>query len=353
MDLSRQYTLELIGALVAIPVLLSIGLAVRRWLVVRLRVPLGLRSKMAIGAFSAFVPIQIYQWIVQAQVVAKTKGPSDIAVDGAAAPALPFLFPEPLLQALLALLIFFTAFTAVQLVRRYFWDGWFEAHTEAKAPKFLSDIGSACIIGVALLFIVTGVYHKDLGGLQLGSTVSVAVLGFASQDLLGNLMSGVALHIGSPFRRGDWLLIDQRKLQVCEVNWRSTRMRTPDNVLVDIPNKTIAGGTIVNLSAPTAERALSVVIGFDHSAEPDQVKRSLEEVARSVAVVMPEPAPRAILKEFGESAIQYEVTFWVAREEDITSAADSVRTGIWHEARRVGFRMPFPRRHIRIERHRP
>lgn len=349
MDLSRQYTLELIGALCLIPLLLSISLALGRWMERRAQVPLGVRFRLGAVFLWSYLPLAGYQLLVTSQSAAQSKGPSDVLVDGAAAPPKPFLFPEELLQALLALSIFFAALVAVKLVRRYFWDGWFERTQEAEAPKFVSDIGSACILGLALVVIATGVYHKDLSGLRLGSTVSVAVLGFASQDLLGNLLSGIALQIGSPFRKGDWLLVDGRRLQVKEVNWRSTRMRSPDNILVDVPNKTIAGGTITNLSAPTQERASSVQIGFEYSASPQEVKACLVKAALSASGVMQDPPPRAFLKEFADSSIRYELCFWVEREERLQEAADAVRSAIWEEAKKSGLNMPFPTHTLHIE----
>jgi small-conductance mechanosensitive channel len=339
MDIARQYTLELVCALLAIPILLSTGLAVRRLLVNRYRVPLGIRYKIACAALSVHLPLFIYQWAVESQFAAAAKTPADVAVDGAAAPVSPFLFSESLLQALLSVTILFCALTLAQLVRKYFWDEWFEKTMEAEAPKFLSDIGSACIVGLSLVLIATGVYHKDLSGLELGSTVSVAVLGFASQDLLGNLLSGIALQIGSPFKKGDWLLINSRRLQVQEVNWRSTRMRSSENVLVDVPNKTIAGGTIINLSAPTAERALRIVVGFDQSAPPEEVKECLLSAARTARKVLSTPAPRAVLKDFSDTAIRYELVFWVPDEDSTVEASDSVQTTIWHAAKRSGLKL--------------
>jgi small-conductance mechanosensitive channel len=350
MDISRLYTLELISALVSVPLLLLITLSLGRWFVRHFRAPLGVRYRIACSALCSWLPLAIYQFVVSAQLAAHSKAPTDVRVDGAAAAPEPFLFPEELLQGLLALSILFSAFVAVQLVRKYFWDGWFERTQDAEAPKFLSDIGSACIIGISIVLILTGVYHKDLSGLQLGSTVSVAVLGFASQDLLGNLLSGVALQIGSPFRKGDWLLLDGKRLQVQEVNWRSTRMRSPDNVLVDVPNKTIAGGTIVNLSAPTPERASTVLVGFEYTAPPEQVKACLIFAASTAKLVMATPPPSALLKDFGDSAVHYEVAFWVAKEEDLTEACDAVRTSIWYEAQKKNLKMPFPMRTLRIER---
>jgi hypothetical protein len=333
MEIDRKYTLELVCALLSIPVFLSTGLALRRLLVNRFRVPLGIRYKIACAALSTHLPLFVYQWVAQSQYAASTKTPTDVAVENATAPVQPFFFPESLLQGLLAVSILFCALTLVQLVRKYFWDDWFEKTTESEAPKFLSDIGSACFVGLSLLLIATGVYHKDLSVLELGSTVSVAVLGFASQDLLGNLLSGIALQIGSPFKKSDWLLIDSRRLQVQEVNWRSTRMRSLENVMVDVPNKTIAGGTIVNLSAPTAERALRITVGFDHAAPPEEVKECLLNAARTAHYVLSSPPPRAALKEFTEAAVRYELVFWVPNEEASTEATDSVQTRLWHAAK--------------------
>lgn len=346
-----QYTLELISSLVAVPVLLVSFLALGRVLLRRMRVPLGLRYKLAVAAFSVYVPLKVYQVLVAGQVAASTKvGAIDVKVDGAVVPVMPVLLPESLLQSFLAAGIFFAALLAVSLVQKYFWDGWFERTQANRAPKFISDIGSVLIVGVALLFIAQVVYKLDLSGLQLGSTVSVAVIGFASQDLLGNLLSGMALQIASPFKRGDWLMLDGRRLQVIEVNWRATRLRSPDNVLVEVPNKTIAGGTITNLSAPTMERASSVVLNFEYSAAPEAVKACLKNAALQSPGVLPEPPPKAVLKDFGESGIHYEVSFWVAKEESLVDVADAVKTSIWHEARRSGFKMPFPVRSIQIER---
>jgi small-conductance mechanosensitive channel len=147
------------------------------------------------------------------------------------------------------------------------------------------------------------------------------------------------LQIGSPFKKGDWLLIDSRRLQVQEVNWRSTRMRSPENVMVDVPNKTIAGGTIVNLSAPTLERALRVTVGFDHAAPPEEVKECLLNAARTARHVLSSPPPKAALKEFAEAAVRYELVFWVPNEETSMEATDSVQTRLWHAAKHSNLKL--------------
>ncbi|MEK0444790.1 MAG: hypothetical protein RLZZ399_111 [Verrucomicrobiota bacterium] len=152
--------------------------------------------------------------------------------------------------------------------------------------------------------------------------------------------------MASPFKPGDWLQLDGRRLQVLEVNWRATRMRSPDNVLVEVPNKTVAGGTIVNLSAPTQERASSVLVGLEYSAAPEAVKACLKASAERTPGVLLDPPPRVVLKDFGESAVQYEVSFWVANEETLAEASDTLRTHIWYDLQKSGFRTPYPMRKV-------
>ena len=85
MEIARQYTLELVSALLAIPLLLSTSLAARRLLVSRYRIPLGARFKIACAAISAHLPLFIYQWTVEAQFATHSATPKDVAVENATA----------------------------------------------------------------------------------------------------------------------------------------------------------------------------------------------------------------------------------------------------------------------------
>src|SRR5437764_102471 len=73
-------------------------------------------------------------------------------------------------------------------------------------------------------------YGQSITGVILPSTVLVGIIGWAMQDLLGNVIAGVALQLGKPFKTGDWLVVDKTFGEVIEVNWRSTRLRTNDQI---------------------------------------------------------------------------------------------------------------------------
>ena len=249
-----------------------------------------------------------------------------------------------------AITLLLGVFVFLSLVRRYFWEGWFERQSQMKAPKFLSQLVGLVVVVAAGLFVAGIIYGKSIQGAVLGSTVFVGIVGFAMQDLLGNIIAGVALEIGKPFKPGDWLVVDGKHAEVIEVNWRSTRLRNNDAVYIDIPNKTIAGSTIVNLSYPTREHAIRLTVGFDYGVPPNFVKDCMVRAAASAPGVMQKPPPKVFLKDFADSAIHYEIKFWLDDESRFNDIVDAIKTNVWYEAQRNGIRIPFPIRTVQIER---
>ena len=240
--------------------------------------------------------------------------------------------------------------TFLALMRRFFWEGWFERTQKTRAPKFLSQIIGLLIFVVALLFVVGGIYGQSIQGAVFGSTIVLGVVGFAMQDLLGNIIAGVALELGKPFRVGDWLVVEHQHAEVIEVNWRSTRLRTNDDVYLDIPNKSIVGATITNLTFPTRQHAIRLSVGFDSAVPPNFIKDVIARAAGEVKGVLSSPAPKVFLKDFVDSAVQYEIKFWLEDESKFNDIVDGIRTNVWYAAQRANIRIPFPIRTLHVER---
>ncbi|MGB8168779.1 MAG: mechanosensitive ion channel domain-containing protein, partial [Chthoniobacteraceae bacterium] len=232
-----------------------------------------------------------------------------IYIPGAFSPAA-FSWQPALAMHLAAAAVLLGVGCLLALIRRFFWEGWFERTQKTRAPKFLSQIIGLIIFVIALLVVVGGIYGQSIQGAVFGSTIVLGVVGFAMQDLLGNIIAGVALELGKPFRIGDWLVVEHQHAEVIEVNWRSTRLRTNDDVYLDIPNKSIVGATITNLTFPTRQHALRMVVGFDYGVPPNFIKDVIARAAAEARGVLPTPAPKVYLKDFGESSVLYEIKFW-------------------------------------------
>jgi small-conductance mechanosensitive channel len=236
------------------------------------------------------------------------------------------------------------------LIRRFFWEGWFERTQKTRAPKFLSQIFSLLLFIAALLVVIGGIYNQSIQGAVFGSTIVLGIVGFAMQDLLGNIIAGIALELGKPFRVGDWLVVEGQHAEVMEVNWRSTRLRTNDDVYLDIPNKNIVGTTIINLTYPARAHAIRLVVGFDYSVPPNYIKDVMARAASEVNGVLATPKTKVFFRDFGESAVHYEIKFWLEDESKFNDIVDGIRTNVWYAAQRANIRIPFPIRTLHIER---
>ena len=240
----------------------------------------------------------------------------------------------------------------VALINRYVWDYYYETRRQITIPKLLREFTAAVIFLIALLLVLSIGYRAQaqLTGLLAGSGVIAIILGFGMQNLLSTLIAGAELQIGRPYKLGDWLQIGEHIGQVAEINWADTRLRTNDAVSIEIPNNKIVEGTIINLSAPTPLHAMRITVGADYTVPPNRVKEALRRAASNAEGIVLDPAPKAYLKDFGDSAILYEIKFWMTTHDGFNDLCDAIRTNIWYEFKRQNINIPFPIRTLQVER---
>src|ERR1041384_1283516 len=158
----------------------------------------------------------------------------------------------------------------VALVNRYVWDLYYEKKRQTTIPHFLREVVGGIIFLIVLLLVLSYGYHAEaqLKGLLAGSGVVAIIVGFAGQNLFAGIIGGISIQLNRPYKVGDWLQVGERFAEVMEINWRSTRLRTNDNIYLDIPNNEIVRQTIVNLHYPTELHAIRVRIGIDYNTPP-------------------------------------------------------------------------------------
>jgi small-conductance mechanosensitive channel/CRP-like cAMP-binding protein len=250
-----------------------------------------------------------------------------------------------------AVFLLSTAFV-VALLDRYLWDAYWEKKRRATIPQFLRQVVALFIYLIALLLVLSVGYHAqgELKGLLAGSGVAAIIIGFATQDLFGGIISGIALQIAKPYKVGDWLHIQDRFAEVMEINWRSTRLRTNDGIYLDIPNYQIARNTIINLHYPTQVHAMRLRVGADYDVPPNRVKDALHRAASSAEGVLPDPPTKVFVMDFADSAVIYEIKFSMGNHRAFNDVCDAIRTNIWYEFKRQHISIPFPIRTLHLHR---
>jgi len=308
-------------AVLAVPAIYLLLVAFGRWLKRRAGVRLGIFYQLFCIAVAVFVPL-----VVRFEEVN-------------------FL----LLQVLGSAVAMLGAVFLLALIRRFFWEYYLEQRRRVPAPKFMRDVLALLVFALALLLVLTFIFEIKIPGLLAGSGILAVVLGFAMQDMLGNIIGGFALHFGKSVRPGDWLIVDNRHAEVMEVNWRTTRLRTNDNIYLDIPNSHISKSVIVNLTRPDRHHAMRLSVSIDYRVPPNDVKDLLLRATMRAGGLCTEPRPKVFLNQFGESAITYEIKFWMEDQARFNDIVDAIRTNVWYELQRNQIKIPFPIRTVHLE----
>jgi small-conductance mechanosensitive channel len=158
-----------------------------------------------------------------------------------------------------------------------------------------------------------------IAGLGVGG-LAVAL---ALQPTLGNFFAGTQIVSDRVVRVGDYIELDSSEVKgyVTDVGWRSTRIRTPQNNLVIIPNSRLAESIITNYFGPTMEMAVRVECGVSYNAHLPTVEKIARQVAREIIDELDEAdkdfEPWFAYEEFGDSNINFWI--WLQAKDRLAS----------------------------------
>src|SRR2546423_15226790 len=206
-----------------------------------------------------------------------------------------------------AAVILLSTALVVALVNRYVWDLYYEKKRQTTIPHFLREVVGGIIFLIVLLLVLSYGYHAEgqLKGVLAGSRVIAIILGFAGQNLFAGIIGGVSIQINRPYKVSDWLKVGDTYGEVREINWRSTRLCTNDDIYLDIPNNEMVSHQIVNLHYPTEIHAMRIRVGVEYKNPPNVVKEALHRATATAKGVLTEPKTKIFLVDFGESACIY------------------------------------------------
>lgn len=217
-------------------------------------------------------------------------------------------------------------------------------------PIILRQLGGAFVVLVTGCAILKWGYQLELTGLLATSGIAAVILGFAMQDLFSNVIAGFSIHMTRAYRVGDWLLLGEKgeRVEVIEINWRSTRLLNNDQVSFELPNSDIVKHRIVNFNYPTPEHAIRLRVGLDYDVPPALAKQALLAAAENAHGIIGSPAPTVLLGDFGDYSVIYELRVWMRDVSLYNTACDDIRTALWYELKRRGLRIPFPVRSLEV-----
>lgn len=138
-------------------------------------------------------------------------------------------------------------------------------------------------------------------------------LGFGLQDVVKNFVAGLILLVERPIQVGDSIEIGDVVGDVTEIRGRATVVRTNDDVYLIVPNSRLVSGTIVNRSFRQGRVREHIPVAVATDSDPADVEAALLEAAAGSESILADPAPRVWLREFGESALKFELLCWTTK----------------------------------------
>jgi small-conductance mechanosensitive channel len=230
---------------------------------------------------------------------------------------------------------------AVRLVDLLAFDFFATRRRHVHAPLLLRELVSVLLYAVLLAWALSAIFEYKVTAILATGTVVAAILGLALQETLGNLFSGIALHLDDTFQPGDVIRSGDTFGTVEAVRWRGTRLRTFNNNLVIIPNSMLARERLeiyprANLNARVLQ------IGIDYNVPPATVMNVLVQAASNVDGVSHTIPAFARVGNFGDSAVIYELKYHMHDYSQRDRIDADIRKAVWYALRRNGITIPYP-----------
>ncbi len=252
---------------------------------------------------------------------------------------------EYLTPAIIALVLLFVGWLVAKWVGHLAASAMRKARVEETLCRFAGKVIKTAI----LIFVCLSCL--SLFGIEVTAFAAVLAaagfaIGLAFQGSLGNLAAGVMLLIFRPFRVGDTVVVSGNRGTVFEIDIFVTTLDTPDKRRLIIPNGSIFGSTIENVSHHKTRR-VAVGVGTDYAADLDQTRQVLLDAANSIENTLADPGASVVLSELGGSSVEWSVRVWV-NAEDFWSVKDALTRAIKISLDEAKIEIPYPQMNVHL-----
>jgi small-conductance mechanosensitive channel/CRP-like cAMP-binding protein len=210
------------------------------------------------------------------------------------------------------------------------------------APALLRQIAGLLVFGICVALLFQLALSVSLTAVLATSAVITAVVVFALQDTLGNLFSGLALHLEKSVQVGDMVRSGETYGTVEELTWRAIKLRTVDGNVLLIPNSVASRERLEVFPAGPRAMARSLRVGLEYDLPPERAREILTAAARGVPGVASYPEPAAYLRSFEDFAVTYEVRYWLEDYSRFLDVDTQVKERAWYRLAREGVPIAYP-----------
>ena len=202
-----------------------------------------------------------------------------------------------------------------------------------------------------VMYLLLGLVVAETLGIDVTSVIALAsvltlAISLALQNALANVIGGFTLLYTDPFNSGDYVEIGAEAGTVVEIGMTYTKLLTPDNKMISIPNSSVVAGDIVNYTV-TGTRRVDVSVTAVYSEPCQKVLDAMIQAATMDKVLL-DPAPSAVIDSYGDSTIRYTLKVWT-KTEDYWDVRHAVMVNMKSIFDAQGIKMVYPHVHVYTE----
>jgi len=232
---------------------------------------------------------------------------------------------------------------------------WYQQRPNRQQPSLVDDQLLPFVRRLALLLLVVliaisvlGYFKIEVGGLVATLGIGSLAVALAAQAALSDTISGFLIMVDQPYRIGDRIELLEIDTwgDVVDIGLRSTRILTPDHRMVIIPNSVIAKSLVVNRTSPKPEYRVKTGVGVAYGSDLEAVRQTLVEAVRGLEGVSADHPVEALLVEFGDSSLNFEIRWWISTYQDLYVIFDRANTAMYNALAAAQIEIPFPQRDV-------
>ncbi len=195
---------------------------------------------------------------------------------------------------------------------------------------------------IALLWGLN-IWGIDITPYLAGAGILGIVLGMALQDIFKNIFGGVSIMIDGTVKVGDKIKLESGEVgQVMDITLRSTKIRTYDNEILNVPNGYMANSRIQNYTKPNSKIRSAVSFGVAYGTDVKKVQKTVLDSVKKIEGIMKDPAPAVIFTDMGDFALNFKAYIWVDDWRNAYSKKVEATEAIYNALNKARIDIPFP-----------
>ncbi|HEY0659010.1 MAG TPA: mechanosensitive ion channel family protein [Pyrinomonadaceae bacterium] len=214
------------------------------------------------------------------------------------------------------ILVLFIFWLLAKIVKGIFWKASNRTNLDSRLRILFSRLIVVCIFIIGIFTALTVIIPTfQFGDLITGLGFTSFIIGFATKDILNNLLSGVLILWQQPFRIGDYIFVGNNQGKVEYIGVRATQLRKDDGELVLIPNGDMYSSALT-IRGAGAERRMLLKINVGYDSDIGKTKEIIGKVLQNIAGVVDEPKANAVVTDLTAEGVNLSIYFWINTDKN-------------------------------------